>query len=361
MLYDASKAIVTCVFTLVAPAFVSFTLRCGVRISRKAWGVDDTCMALAVPFFAWLSATCLSGAWHGIGATDDHLYGGTEQYSAALKARWRDWFMFMVAYCSSVLLVKLSIALTLLRIASGRRVYAWIIRATIALFTVVTVIVLIYAWDKSIPDGKCKDARILTAMSFALSATNILTDWTCALLPIPLLWNLEMNRNSKIAAGCLLSFGVFASACAIIRLQYTVGLSATEDYLFHISSVMLWAYAEVGVGMTAANCSTLRPVFKRILKLGSSFGRSAGDDTTSLSSSDYGCCSKSRSRREGAIELDDSCDASPYRVKPAVNGGRDARTTDEDINREDNDNESAREILRESRQVNSTYKNRFYT
>lgn len=92
-------------------------------------------------------------------------------------------------------------------------------------------------------------------MSFTLSSTNILTDWTCALLPIPLLWSLEMNRNSKIAAGILLSFGVFASVCALVRLQYTIGLTATSDYLYHVSYVLLWAFAEVGVGMTAANCS----------------------------------------------------------------------------------------------------------
>lgn len=96
-------------------------------------------------------------------------------------------------------------------------------------------------------------------MSFTLSSTNILTDWTCALLPVPLLWSLEMNRNSKIAAGVLLSFGIFASACALVRLQYTIGLTATSDYLYHVSYVLLWAYAEVGVGMTAANCSVRPP------------------------------------------------------------------------------------------------------
>lgn len=47
MLYDASPSIVTCVLALVVPAFVTWVLRCSVRISRNAWGLDDTFMALA--------------------------------------------------------------------------------------------------------------------------------------------------------------------------------------------------------------------------------------------------------------------------------------------------------------------------
>ncbi|EOD44827.1 hypothetical protein UCRNP2_8462 [Neofusicoccum parvum UCRNP2] len=312
MLYDASPSIVTCVLALVVPAFVTWVLRCSVRISRNAWGLDDTFMALAAPFFAWLSASCLSAAWNGIGTKDAHLTGGVAQQTRALK----DFFLFEISYCVTVLLVKLSIAMTLMRIAGGKPLYQWIIRGTIALFSTVIVMVCLYillecqpiqyAWDKSL-DGKCKPAKILTAMSFTLSSTNILTDWTCALLPVPLLWSLEMNRNSKIAAGVLLSFGIFASACALVRLQYTIGLTATSDYLYHVSYVLLWAYAEVGVGMTAANCSTLRPVFSKILHL-SSLGGSSGDRSRDQSKNGGGWLFSRSSRRSrgGAIELDDS-------------------------------------------------------
>ncbi|KAH7034005.1 hypothetical protein B0J12DRAFT_789176 [Macrophomina phaseolina] len=191
-------------------------------------------------------------------------------------------------------------------------------------------------------------------MSFTLSATNILTDWTCALLPIPLLWSLEMNRNSKIAAGVLLSFGVFASVCALVRLQYTIGLTATEDYFYHISFVLLWAFAEVGVGMTAANCSTLRPIFSKLFELSSSLsaGRGSGGGQRDGSATGW-FFGPSHARHDGAIELDDA-DLNPQRkggcrVETTVtvdSRGHSATRAAEESSLEDD--ESARQILRPS-------------
>jgi hypothetical protein len=44
-----------------------------------------------------------------------------------------------------------------------------------------------YAWDTSI-EGKCNTAQTLADIYYATTAVNIVTDWFCALLPIPLLW-----------------------------------------------------------------------------------------------------------------------------------------------------------------------------
>ncbi|KAB2569414.1 hypothetical protein DBV05_g11920 [Lasiodiplodia theobromae] len=328
MLYDASKSVATCVLILIPPAYITLVLRCGVRIHRKAWGVDDTCMIISAPFFAWLSASVLTGALNGLGAKDNHLFGGQDQYTTVLK----NYFMFMLSYCCGVFFLKLSIALTLMRITAGRPAYIWTIRVTILVFTATIFMVFFYvlvqckpieySWDKSIPGGHCKDKRILTGLSFGISAGNIVTDWTCALLPIPLLWNLEMHRNSKIAAGVLLSFGIFASICALIRLKYTIALNEDVDFLYHASFVVMWAYAEAGVGFSAANCSTLRPIFTRTFRLGSSRGKS--DDTDSR---EYGCCPTALKSRRSGIELGDADASEAIIVHPATRAGYGVKTT----------------------------------
>lgn len=56
------------------------------------------------------------------------------------------------------------------------------------------------------------------------------------------------------------------SAC--IRLVYTVNLTNTDEYLYGISDVVLWGYAENGVGMIVACVATLRPLFRRVFNLG---------------------------------------------------------------------------------------------
>ena len=59
-----------------------------------------------------------------------------------------------------------------------------------------------------------------------------------------------------------------ASLSACIRLVYTVNLTNSDDYLYGISDVVLWGYAENGVGMFVACVATLRPLFRRVFNLG---------------------------------------------------------------------------------------------
>ena len=59
-----------------------------------------------------------------------------------------------------------------------------------------------------------------------------------------------------------------ASLSACIRLVYTVNLTNANEYLYGISDVVLWGYAENGVGMIVGCVATLRPLFRRIFDLG---------------------------------------------------------------------------------------------
>lgn len=59
-----------------------------------------------------------------------------------------------------------------------------------------------------------------------------------------------------------------ASLSACIRLVYTVNLTNTDEYLYGISDVVLWGYAENGVGMIVGCVATLRPLFRRAFNLG---------------------------------------------------------------------------------------------
>lgn len=59
-----------------------------------------------------------------------------------------------------------------------------------------------------------------------------------------------------------------ASLSACVRLVYTVNLTNSEEYLYGISDVVLWGYAENGIGMIVGCVATLRPLFRRIFNLG---------------------------------------------------------------------------------------------
>lgn len=138
----------------------------------------------------------------------------------------------------------------LIRIAGPKKNYKYAIYAMSTLFVVMNLISFFYiifrcdpvsfAWDTTVPGGHCLPAQDLADIYYADTAVNIITDWFCALAPIPLLWNLKLNTNAKISVGFLLSLGVLASLSACIRLKYTVNLNNSDDYLYSVGDVMIW-------------------------------------------------------------------------------------------------------------------------
>lgn len=49
------------------------------------------------------------------------------------------------------------------------------------------------------------------------SIVNIITDFLFASLPVPLIWELQVNLRTKLTLASILSLGFFASAAAIVK------------------------------------------------------------------------------------------------------------------------------------------------
>ncbi|KAH7384393.1 hypothetical protein DE146DRAFT_770226 [Phaeosphaeria sp. MPI-PUGE-AT-0046c] len=268
---DNAPQLAASVIALATIAYIVFVLRVYTRLRIEAWGIDDWCMAAAIPLFTVLTIACIGCAFSGVGIHQVRL-------TAAEKVQgMKFFFLFELFYCAAIIPIKLSISFMLMRIAANKKKYIYSLYAISAMFTAMNVIAFMYiifhcrpvsyAWDTSI-DGECNPAQTLADIYYATTAVNIVTDWFCALLPIALLWNVQLNRNAKLSVGVLLSLGILASLSACIRLVYTVNLTSTDEYLFGISNVVLWGYAENGVGVIVACVATLRPLFRNIFKLG---------------------------------------------------------------------------------------------
>ncbi|PQE22039.1 cation-transporting atpase 4 protein [Rutstroemia sp. NJR-2017a BBW] len=292
---NAGKVSAT-VITLMVIAYIVYVLRVHTRLRNNAWGIDDWCMTVAVLPFTVLTIACLVGSFKGVGVHEYRLTG--DQIVEGLQY----FFFFEVFYCASIIPIKLSISFMLMRIATGRKGFIYSIWGISAMFTAMNLIAMFYiifqcspvqaAWNTTLKGGKCNPPQYLADIYYATTAVNITTDWFCAILPIPLLWNVQLNRNAKLSVGFILSLGALASLSACVRLVYTVNLTNSTDYLCKyrnprlthldkthnhitnpsslvgISDVLIWGYAENGVGMIVGCISTLRPLFRRILNLG---------------------------------------------------------------------------------------------
>lgn len=106
-----------------------------------------------------------------------------------------------------MILAKCSIGFFLLRITPSK-IHRYIIYAALGLTIFCTVAFFFIAlfqcspvwwfWVRSGP-GSCIDIDIIIDITYAYSATAIITDVTLTVLPIMLVWKLQMDRKTKIA------------------------------------------------------------------------------------------------------------------------------------------------------------------
>ncbi|KAK3309268.1 uncharacterized protein B0T15DRAFT_430740 [Chaetomium strumarium] len=275
---------------------------------------------------------------HGIGATNATLaLPGNEGYTET-GLFW--FFLFEVFYCVNIIPVKLSIGLTLIRIAENRKGYIHAQYAVMAMFTVMNLIAGFYiifhcnppaaAWDTSLLEkgGSCNPAYVLADIYYATTAVNIFTDWVTAFMPIPLLWNLKVNRNTKISVVVILGLGFFASVSACVRLKYTVNLTAQEDYLYALADIVIWGYAENGLGLIVGCVMTLRPMFRRVFRLGGDSSNKASNGMTPSSRYAFGTANGRRTYQEfdPEYELRTGRNGSPDGASP-TGGGNHMTTT----------------------------------
>jgi hypothetical protein len=56
-----------------------------------------------------------------------------------------------------------------------------------------------------------------------------------------------------------------ASIATIVRIPYVHKLGNQDDFLYATSDVAIWSCSETGLGITAACCAVLRPLFREVL------------------------------------------------------------------------------------------------
>lgn len=109
--------------------------------------------------------------------------------------------------------IKASICVCLLRIADTRRRFVWTLWAVIGATASASVIFIVTIANLCHPitklwgettEGTCH-TELNSSVSFYFSAISIVTDWTLAILPGILLWNVQMKRRAKASVAVILS------------------------------------------------------------------------------------------------------------------------------------------------------------
>ncbi|KAF9871093.1 6-phosphogluconate dehydrogenase [Colletotrichum karsti] len=171
-------------------------------------------------------------------------------------------------------LAKVSVGLFLLRMTPSARMRNFILGTIIftilsATGNLLTVFFqcrpLAFTWDTSIEGGECIPPGNLKFAAFFNSGVSVFTDLLFALLPIPMLWKVQLNWKVKSAVIGVLSLGIFATVAAIVKISFLPNYGKHGDFLFDSSDITIWTTVEICTAIVAASIPCLKPLFKAIL------------------------------------------------------------------------------------------------
>ncbi|KAK8091485.1 hypothetical protein PG997_001846 [Apiospora hydei] len=250
-------------------------------------------------------------------------------------------FVGQVIYLWAIPAVKMSIGLFLLRIAPNKHYRrtlqgAMVFTMLYTLFCFVTLLVqctnIAILWDPTV-QATCWSKETLQMLSYANSIINILTDMFFAVLPAPMLWNVQINMRTKASLICIMGLGVFAVAAAIVKSFYISNYGKTGDFLWDSTDLTIWISAECNTGIIAACLPTLKPLFKRILETTTQrYGKSSQNRTDrSYKMKPYGqnSNSTSASSKAGARHFQSQNQAKVGRGSRAMSNGKGGANEDE--------------------------------
>ncbi|KAI9157968.1 hypothetical protein HJFPF1_05953 [Paramyrothecium foliicola] len=255
-----AAAVLGITIALGALAIITVTLRSFVRVTTGQFGTDDGLMLLGMLLFVADCGVVSYDTYVGLGSKDDLLNVPMQLQGIKYVIMWQ------IFYVTSLCAIKCAICITLLRIAIVKAhriaVYGIVvmtcITSLIGFVGVLTVCRPVSAnWEPG--TGVCASTDVITNLSYLVSASSIVTDWACAIVPIFILWNTQMKIRTKFSVAIILTLGAIASITTIARMPLLKYYKEPENnYLYHMGFVILLSIGECGIGLIAGSLPMLR-------------------------------------------------------------------------------------------------------
>ncbi|KAJ8063665.1 hypothetical protein OCU04_007530 [Sclerotinia nivalis] len=263
---------------------ITVAVRTYVRIQENAFGWDDKLIALGLMVFIVDVSLACHGTRVGLGSHNGRLNAYFEVQGTKYLMLW------MMLYVLGLAIIKSSICVTLLRIASSQKIYRLfvlgLLTLTIATFLVTFIGILLLCrpvaanWDTSlVAEGKgtCSGMGTMIALSYTSTACTIVTDMACAVFPGVMLYRTQMPLGRKISVGLLLSFASVASISTMIRSPYIEHYrNPTDNLLYYTGFIVLLSNVETAIGCVVSSIPTVGRFVIRNRAKKSSASRSQG-------------------------------------------------------------------------------------
>ncbi|KAK3337378.1 integral membrane protein [Cercophora scortea] len=253
--------------TFLVLVWVSISLRAVVTLwLLKRVSLDDLLMFASVLLYTAFAGISIWGILYGSAQIDTNLLEGERN---ALHS----WFLCEIIYPLLSALIRTSIAVFLLRIATAKAhryiiytalVFIWVLSIAYFFIVLFQCSPTSFFYDQVIGEsGTCIDADVIPRATLAHSVVNATADFILALLPVAILWRVKLSRGTKAGIAVLLGMGILAGAALIIRIPHVKFVSVfADDFLEETDGAALWSVVEMALGIIGGCAATLRPLAK---------------------------------------------------------------------------------------------------
>ncbi|KXH35952.1 hypothetical protein CSIM01_00666 [Colletotrichum simmondsii] len=235
----------------------------------RVFTLDDKLICLVQITFTAYLLTDIAAVFHGSG--HDAVEFSPEDRRIALQL----FFAGELLYLITTLLLKVCVGLLLLSIAIVP-LHIWTLRILLCstfVFGSLYFILVIFQcrplhvfWDVGPrTPGSCFSDSVVLGCTYTLAILNCLADWTFGVLPLLIVWSLQMRLKTKLLVILLLGFASIASIATIVRAVAVPALLNQENFLRDTAYLAIWSNIEPGIGIAAACAPALSPLVRHIL------------------------------------------------------------------------------------------------
>ncbi|KAF5973200.1 integral membrane protein PTH11 [Fusarium bulbicola] len=236
---------------------------------RKVFGLDDWVIVLSLILLICYGAIIEAAVQKGLGRHVEWVLTFAPQDAVPVALLGQVSQPFVVMSCA---LGKTSFSISLMRLAAQRFIhrFLWFIVVTmLTLHILISIIVFVHCedprttWNPAIV-SKCWHPNAYLGVLYFIGTYSAATDFSLALLPWAMLWNLNMKNKEKFGVAVAMSLGVFAGAIAVIKCTKLKANATSTDPTFDVGELLLTACAENALIIMAACIPTLRPMLRKV-------------------------------------------------------------------------------------------------
>ncbi|KAF3796962.1 hypothetical protein GCG54_00005377 [Colletotrichum gloeosporioides] len=223
---DIGPASVATAAILTALMIITTSARIWVRAANRKLGWDDWTILIASGVSIVRFAFVVKQQQYGNGR--HRVYLSDHDYMMINMYGWWGQILLFLA----VAFLKVSICLLILRIKDTKVL-------KILLYTIMAGIRIYSIW--------------------ATIAFSVLTDLICSLLPLAVVWNVNMPRRTKVSVCFLMGLGLAATGFGVARAA-SLGINTTDlSWAYCIAGI--WSNLELYLGIIAANLALSRSIW----------------------------------------------------------------------------------------------------